>query len=859
MAVFNPQTNAMNPPDFTGVSAGPTVNRSFEALFSGIGDLIGGAVKGTDQIIQNKIEKDARYGFDSTNDEFNLSSDTVPPELTRTQEGLQTLAMAHMQGKVTPEYYYQRLASQLKALRAKYPGYEREVDRIVQEVTGERPANAYRDALMQNIQQTQNSISQQNSKYESWLKQGDNIGYIGMLFPDFDWSNPQSGKYTPEQVMASVARVKGQEQQFQFEKSQIAGNKQRADLAINERGNQIVSSILSGQSNVLGFGTESFMQTLKQLSSGGKGLTPEDIGAMTQLLDQAYIQAQAEYDKSMSDPSFQKLYTPQELSERRLKALEPIRQLRDMIQQGQWSQAAIIAGRNQLTQDKALASLYKNDPNLGTISAMSKLSPQLGDFMGQQIMMSAGGPVEYTRKIAIADQMAEVISGSDRVDNVFQRVYNNPNSTAKDKNAQLRDMTKLLATTITSGKTTPDELKSMVKNYEFLDEMFSALDPSVPSGDSSQHLKLFSQLFNPEVTQKVVALGDRATLNTYFNSARNKFVGIPEFRTAAADLAKVTDTKAARLVYNPETNRVDIEVNEDAGLDLGFASRLIRNDSLSSLLKARDKFNQAMTIMAPIVENMGGNETDTVMMLANDLARGVDGNKQYGLWTKFAQFLDETSTALSQGASGASQVEQNRVGGDSATDGNWKVLDPQGGEQINQGDVSFRGQSTIEGMSQYAPDGTAATEAMFAGVLGGGRGYTDVQLPDGTSVRRTGPRNWRNNNPGNIEYGNFAIQNGAIGTDGRFAIFPDYATGRRAKENLLFNSRGYRDLSLEDAIDRYAPPTENDTSAYVNSVASAIGVDPTTPLASLDATQRAAMLDAMQRVEGWSVGSQSPL
>ena len=40
------------------------------------------------------------------------------------------------------------------------------------------------------------------------------------------------------------------------------------------------------------------------------------------------------------------------------------------------------------------------------------------------------------------------------------------------------------------------------------------------------------------------------------------------------------------------------------------------------------------------------------------------------------------------------------------------------------------------------------------------------------TLRSGGSRSWRNNNPGNIRRGDFAINVGAIGDDGAFAFFP---------------------------------------------------------------------------------------
>lgn len=137
------------------------------------------------------------------------------------------------------------------------------------------------------------------------------------------------------------------------------------------------------------------------------------------------------------------------------------------------------------------------------------------------------------------------------------------------------------------------------------------------------------------------------------------------------------------------------------------------------------------------------------------------------------------------------------------------------------------------------------------GVAGGGEGYTDLVLADGSTVRAEGVRSVRNNNPGNIEFGDFARAQGAVGTDGRFAVFATPEAGRAAQEALLFSSDGYSGLTIGQALNRYAPPSDgNDTSSYTTTVTQAVGAGADTPLASLSPEQRSAMLDAMAQVEG---------
>lgn len=91
----------------------------------------------------------------------------------------------------------------------------------------------------------------------------------------------------------------------------------------------------------------------------------------------------------------------------------------------------------------------------------------------------------------------------------------------------------------------------------------------------------------------------------------------------------------------------------------------------------------------------------------------------------------------------------------------------------------------------------------------------------------TAPRGLRNNNPGNIRETTGSLWNGQTGTDGQFAIFgaPEY--GIRAMSKLLMNYQALYGIdTVRGLINRWAPPNENDTGAYVGHVAESLGVHP---------------------------------
>lgn len=201
------------------------------------------------------------------------------------------------------------------------------------------------------------------------------------------------------------------------------------------------------------------------------------------------------------------------------------------------------------------------------------------------------------------------------------------------------------------------------------------------------------------------------------------------------------------------------------------------------------------------------------------------------------------------------RTDENGDGGSAAPAPEPLPFDPGAADWIDQFNFwTTQNQQEIEANTMPTPQpAPAAPVDSIASVKAYGAGWTEVVYADGRIERRTGVRSWRNNNPGNIEYGNFARANGAVGTDGRFAVFPTYAAGRAAKAALIFEAGSYRNLSLSSAIARYAPPSENNTSWYAATVLAAAGADKR--MGDYQPEERERILDAMERVEGFKVGA----
>ena len=110
---------------------------------------------------------------------------------------------------------------------------------------------------------------------------------------------------------------------------------------------------------------------------------------------------------------------------------------------------------------------------------------------------------------------------------------------------------------------------------------------------------------------------------------------------------------------------------------------------------------------------------------------------------------------------------------------------------------------------------------------------------------------WRFNNPGNLRPGSkytLHISKGQT-KSGSFLIFPTAESGRAEKKGLLL--RKYKDDTVAQMMELYAPRTENDTDKYISYITTKSKIGKDAVVGKLSAADLDSLMQAMERFEGY--------
>lgn len=664
MAAFNPQTSDAGVPNSTGASQGTGPNRTFETLFSGLTETAGNLLKIKDQTTQAQIATDAQQAFDQTNQDFGVAA---PPQgLTDELDRMKALQSAVDQGKISQVNYYGRLATLSKQLRVKYPGYEQIVDSTIQSVTGTRPANAYRDAIFQELANSSESASNEVKFRRQYEKE--NEAELSLLFGDEYFKDP--AKFDFDQVRSKVASMKGKKSLIDAETAELGlmskrgeFNDTRAARAIDQDFGFVAESTLSKS---LGLNSPSAYDQINQFVAKGGG-SPEEFNTFIGNISAVEADLRAQLTIRGRQQYVQTGILPQEAVNKAIEsALYPIVKAKEAVLGGDFKLAARYATINKAASDEQLGEMLK-DPEFKAGQGLQTVSQTLGDafFNARQEKFS-------TLALEVAGR---TMAGQTDIVRKTVESGNQPVT---------REVLTQTFKAIIDPKLQGDQFSNVIDQY-FGPKAVDFMSPKVVAPADLE--PLFLQFLRPEVTAAIVQKGSPEDLKKYTEWAMEKVTAIPAFRSAAGEAGTIRG-------MNPD---IKFEFDPQSFRFKAFVPGMLGGTSEKTTGRTLDALNRVMTVMRPIFEANGDKDgLGLARQVIKNLNIDLEGGSKDGFWRSIYNSIPSIVGEADAATPGGQEITPVNFEGDDQIDFiTTNAINPQ---ETAQGDTP------VAQKASYTPD-----------------------------------------------------------------------------------------------------------------------------------------------------------
>jgi muramidase (phage lysozyme) len=718
VADFNPEVPDQPMQNTTWLSRGAGPNQSMAELFGGIGKAITGVANVGDTFMKNTIEDTVRNDVASIDNSSYLSPNSAPPELAQSVQGIQKLTNAQQQQKITPEYYYGTLASTVQGLRTRFPGYEDYVDQSIQKITGMIPANMYRNALLQDSVQAAATAQAGADKNQEWIR--NNAKYLSPAeYSDLLSTGGQKIGGTAGAMALIQGRMSTEAQNAAWE-NEARADATKAQTNFNQTANQTAAGQMTDIAKQLNLGTNDVGQWLQKAAANG-GLDPQTQQQALAALDAEILSYKTAMNKVRSQPGYSML-KPDEINKQIDAGVQPLQDLKTLIQQKQYDQAAQLVANNSLQQDKQLAAIYQQWPQLRVMGALSKTNPQMADTMLNNWLntdKSVGGTTGFLQKTLAAQFIRGTFQANGPNPSDIASTVASTDKSPAEKSAALGQYVDGFYQMLGRVDRSPQEQQELVHRVygsPDSDKLWSVVPPD-------QKLYLFQKMFNPEITQQIQKAGGQAW-NDYHAAALNYAQAIDPLRSAAGDLA---GTGAAAMRYNPQSGQFEVTVNPIGRVPAGTVA-LAQNTALQQAAKT---LNGVMLTMNPIFDAAGDDRSQATKALLGTLGAAGQPDNFFQQLAKKIPTGEKTSQADVTVGGNSTLASTSQTEPTGQTDGLNAPANPTGSQQTTPtgGPAAARQGNDYTGNPiTFSPDALNAirTDPQVRGTIAGAGGLLNL-------------------------------------------------------------------------------------------------------------------------------------
>lgn len=660
-----------NPTNFTGRSAGPIADRSFEILFEGLGNSLAGAASAYDSKIQTDIRKEADKGFDQLNSDFGFEPLTVktdgegvPTEIRTAKENLSRLQRARDQGKLTDTAYYSRLVSNVKSLKARYPGYEEQVDTIIMDVTGTRPANALRTAMLSELEAERAEREQSSRDMDRFIDQ--NADILSIIEPGIFTNRASYSEAQVNELQGRVAQVKGeyykgqvQLQNLNLDSAMHGQNQRRAETLATNVSTTFVNEAISGLGNLVEIPGSSgnVYDMMAKASTGQIDIDPEEIqqlkGAIVTRRAQLAQQLRTDLTKNGAD-----ILGAEKINKIVENSLAPLDQITSFLDAGEFDLAGMAARSTQTLTERDGWSLLSKSGAARQINALSALPPEVREHIGNQSGLYSRVATDLTGPV-----IASIIGGENTLTNTLSQLEGNDNLSASDKNGTAKFVLETAVETLKGA----DLDTAAYRNF-----VLGIYDLNPPEGQSifeltqdEDQMTVFNMLTDPDITQKIMESGDDKVKAQYYNWATTQFSRIQAFRNMSQDVSTINETRQFMEATVDDKGRIVAQVNEEAfnqwAENASAKQKAVMSTAVRRTQKHIDILNSSFNNLRPIIEGVGGNPTEAMgNILASNFVDLDAREDSWGMWiAENIRGVDEL--LFGSGESGSKETPADKV------------------------------------------------------------------------------------------------------------------------------------------------------------------------------------------------------
>lgn len=648
MAIFNPAPNPTNDPEYLRYSKEPDrvqANTAAGKFAEGLGGLLGNGMKGLDIGIADAMKKQARdliepirdaHGADVTPDEvpaiagtgsrsskydtLGVVEDTsaVPKQFAQNLAGLKRVSDAYGAGAMSDSHYYSSLESAVKELRARFPGYEEQIDNAVKDITGVIPANALRSSILRDMNSLQAAAGSADKDNNKWYDA--NEKYIHAAQPGITRAQAIANRAQLEPV---IGDMQGQDYLIDAKKKRLdlkgEVNKDTAkeyyELA-TERLNTDLSRLLQGVGSARGL---SFQQVQDRIKAMGPVPDSAAVQALSSEISMLKAQAIAQMDETLNkvSPDGKRSYAQvitahmgrDALKDLKASALSPINAIEELIGNKSPGLANVVhnIASNRGSEDEV---------RLGNASPQARAVATIRKMVGDQ---TAQIVVEQTSVIKDALELARTQKG------VFSTVNpDNPNP-PPSFDQYIRQQGEAARKTV-SGTSQRASLNSFIALTDAKDPQIAGRavavlyqSPEFFNGlPQAQQMQVFTRMAKPEMTQKIEALeksvpGVKAQYTQWVERAFGSM-----FSQGISDTQSAIDYDRLDVKFDPNNWRFTGRIKDFDKVKAAYPNAV---DSTGTYF---DKINQGMAIMKPALEASYGKEQALGRMFSLMTERGLN-------------------------------------------------------------------------------------------------------------------------------------------------------------------------------------------------------------------------------------------